>query len=456
MSRKTNSVHLRILLALCVSVSLWLSISMQNAEATTTLKAMRYDAKRQSTRMVLVFDQQASYEQITRTMLIELRFSDLTVGDFVRPRMSPSDRILKDFTFNQTKVEGVVSLILILHKRTTPSLFWLDSPPRLVIDLKPALGTPTPAEPTSTPAIEGAGERGSYGDSTVLRQPHRVGSVSEASGQVAATHEPELEETGFETLQEFEALSLQPERVSLPNQIPERSALNPLVDAPQQQRIPVDAIDNARIVQTELPAPAPAVQATSSSAWARLRSVNGVSWKHIQLALDVVLIATVVLLWLRLRQVNRKLGELAVKTPKAQHFDAVLAETVKATQETPSAFSHQPSATSRQPERFLPKTRSWKLEADGLAKRQASSVKRHSAIRNPKSEGEEETVIEDDKSLKSVVRRMAKQGMSEAQIAMQLGLPREEIALLLSIKDGLRSQRRVADEGGRRLSRHGL
>jgi hypothetical protein len=48
-------------------------------------------------------------------------------------------------------------------------------------------------------------------------------------------------------------------------------------------------------------------------------------------------------------------------------------------------------------------------------------------------EAEEETVIEDDRSLNAIVRRMSHEGMSQSQIAQQLGLPREEIALILSI-----------------------
>ena len=50
-------------------------------------------------------------------------------------------------------------------------------------------------------------------------------------------------------------------------------------------------------------------------------------------------------------------------------------------------------------------------------------------------EDAEETVLEDEQSTKAIVRRLANRGMSQAQIVQRLGLPREEVALMLSIAE---------------------
>ena len=50
-------------------------------------------------------------------------------------------------------------------------------------------------------------------------------------------------------------------------------------------------------------------------------------------------------------------------------------------------------------------------------------------------ENAEETVLEDEQSTKAIVLRLANRGMSQAQIVQRLGLPREEVALMLSIAE---------------------
>ncbi|MFB3040601.1 MAG: hypothetical protein ACE1ZS_02190, partial [Candidatus Poribacteria bacterium] len=47
----------------------------------------------------------------------------------------------------------------------------------------------------------------------------------------------------------------------------------------------------------------------------------------------------------------------------------------------------------------------------------------------------DEAVVEDDRSVKAVVRKMNAEGTDQAQIAQQLGITREEVALMLSISE---------------------
>ncbi|MCZ6679170.1 MAG: hypothetical protein O7E52_18210 [Candidatus Poribacteria bacterium] len=460
--------------------------------AKITAMRIHHHATTKKTRLTVEFNQKVAYEQIPGVMLIEFKLLNTALSDFDLPQVQSSDPILKVFTLTPSTRDNTVSLILILHKPAKLDLFWLTDPPdrpRFVIDLRPKIGAAAIAQ---TPQMEKK-----QPPEQAPPKPAVQESVTQTPASNAEPVKSGEEEAwAFEGEEEFESFSLAkakqtpaPPPDTTPTVQPSEGenrgipVLAPIVpespqtaDTGEGAKIPEgNELKNAMIVQTDAPRPT-----VSDSGWSPPFSQAKDSWMYFQILLDLLLVGGLVWLSLRLRRNNRLLREIAahpfdaearvasqsesdftVNAEDAADFDEVLQtevaelppldnfrqEPTPQTQEpplaraevipTPNAASEAPSRNSRtQP---IPANPTVSTEDMKQALAQISSEIEELMDQGPATsaheiEVDEETVLEEaDQSLEAVVLRMTEEGMGESQIAQQLGLPREEIALMLSL-----------------------
>jgi Domain of unknown function (DUF5916)/AMIN domain len=151
--RRRRDAGLSGLLAFLVMAAVSFGVPLE-ASSTGRLKAVRLAAQGDHTRVVLALDGQVAYSvgRLSGPDRLYLDLANTRPEAALRQRsIAVDDALVRLIRIGQPRA-GATRVVLDLHEVVQSDVFWLDDPPRLVVELrKPATarGVPAPVPPTS-------------------------------------------------------------------------------------------------------------------------------------------------------------------------------------------------------------------------------------------------------------------------------------------------------------------
>jgi hypothetical protein len=147
------------------------------AQADTELRAVRHGTHGEYTRVVLDLAGRVGYSlgALSSPERLYLDLADTRPGPAVSgARLAVDDTLLRALRVGQPQI-GVTRVVLDLSQTVEPNVFWLDAPPRLVIDLRKPGPKPAPrvaaAEPPQSEPHEGPPLRSNPRPTEVSAEP---------------------------------------------------------------------------------------------------------------------------------------------------------------------------------------------------------------------------------------------------------------------------------------------
>ena len=439
----------------------------QGHAASAQLVAMHIDFKEKEhkTQVVFEFDKKIEYQQTTSSISVQFKFLNTTRSDFTLPPVDPSDAFLENrqFPLNENNTTDL-SLFLFLRQGAEPRTpFWRYNSanrPQLVIEIvavpsgeeekKPQRSEKSAGKAVKMSTVEGAHKKSQAkeDDWDFEEQTKFDGSLANSllvsTLPILATAPKDSQDTPPDSL------ASQPEANNLP-------IMNPLSIFSQTEDVETEPNDEEIIISSvaELKDTIVVGHVDQSSiiavlGWKGWFVKAQEVWSYAQIPIDLFLATGLIMLWVRLRKSQLQLKELTIHQTdvSSQDFDTILQNANSEISDLPSIDTpvhddsspqSQESAASIASVQSGPSPEDMRKALEQISSAVGTLMAQYST--NPAKDPRlaepniDEAVVEEDRSVKAVVRKMNAEGTDQAQIAQQLGITREEVALMLSISE---------------------
>jgi len=452
----------------------------QGYAASAQLVAMHIDFKEKAhkTQVVFEFDKKIEYQQTTSSISVQFKFLNTTRSDFTLPPVDPSDPFLENrqFPLNENNTTDL-SLFLFLRQGAEPRTpFWRYNSanrPQLVIEIGAVPSgeeekKPQRSEKSADKAVKMSTVEGAHKKSQAKEDDWDFEEQTKFDGSLANSLLVSTLATAPKDSQDTlpDSVASQPEANNLP-------IMNPLSIFSQTEDVETEPNDEEIIISSvaELKDTIVVGHVDQSSiiavlGWKGWFVKAQEVWSYAQIPIDLLLATGLIMLWVRLRKSQRQLKELTIHQTdvSSQDFDTILQNANSGISDLPSIDtpvhddsspqSQESYATQVSPQfdeiqtepaasitsvQSGPSPEDMRKALEQISSAVGTLMAQYST--NPAKDPRlaepniDEAVVEDDRSVKAVVRKMNAEGTDQAQIAQQLGITREEVALMLSISE---------------------